>query len=82
MARQRLAEIRDVRGSLAGIPIVVVSEHVVVVVLIVSLRSRMIMCLSNWLIYALQVGNKADLQRGRRYLTPIVIFFKFYVVYI
>ena len=35
MARQRLAEIRDVRGSLAGIPIVVVSTHLVVVAVVV-----------------------------------------------
>ena len=35
VAQQRLAEIRDVCGSLAGIPIVVVSPHVDVVVVVV-----------------------------------------------
>ena len=35
MARQRLAEIQDVRGSLAGIPIVVVGKNLNICVVVV-----------------------------------------------
>ena len=38
MARQRLAEIQDVRGSLAGIPIVVVGKNLNICVVVVVIK--------------------------------------------
>ena len=38
MARQRLAEIQDVRGSLAGIPIVVAGKNLNICVVVVVIK--------------------------------------------